>query len=191
MADDQTFRVVLILGLVAVMPFGIYHRVRSQATREPLDRRQEGWFILLTLRPIGIAGMAGLIAFVALPVAIRWLGVGVGVGAGALLIWTFRSLGKNITDTVVTRRHHELITTGPYHYVRHPFYLASALAFLANALVTANWFIGAAGALAMTLLFIRTSIEEEYLVRRFGDSYTGYMKSTGRFLPRLSGVVRS
>ena len=31
----------------------------------------------------------------------RWTGVVLFVMAGGLLIWTFRSLGKNLTDTVV------------------------------------------------------------------------------------------
>ena len=55
MADDQTFRLTLIRWLAAMLPVGIYHRVRSQASGEKLDRRQEGAFILLTLRPIGLA----------------------------------------------------------------------------------------------------------------------------------------
>ena len=67
MGDDQTFRIILALGMAAVLPFGIYHRVRAQATHEKLDRRQEGLFILLTLRPIGLAAMFGLVTFVANP----------------------------------------------------------------------------------------------------------------------------
>ena len=143
MGDDQTFRIILALGIAAFLPFGIYHRLRSQATGEKLDRRQEGLFILLTLRPIILAGMLGLLTFVAsparmawssvsLPEFLRWAGVGIGLLAGSLLVWTYRTLGTNITDTVVTRRHHTLVTTGPYRLVRHPFYVASALAFLAN-----------------------------------------------------------
>ena len=96
---------------------------------------------------------------VPLPVSLRWAGVGIGLVAGSLLVWTFRTLGTNITDTVVTRRDHKLVTTGPYRLVRHPFYVASALAFLANTLATANWFIGLMGALAMTLLVARTTTE--------------------------------
>ena len=197
MADDQTFRLILAFGMAAVVPFGLYHRIRSQATHEKLDRRQEGLVILVTLRPIALAGMAGLVAFLVnprvmtwsslpLPVSFRWIGVGTGVVAAAMLVWTFHSLGRNITDTVVTRQHHVLVTTGPYRFVRHPFYVASALAFLANALATANWFIALMGGLAMTLLVVRTAIEEEHLVRRFGEDYRWYMRQTGRFFPRLA-----
>ena len=200
MGDDRTFQILLALGMAAILPFGIYHRVRSQATGETLDRWQEGLFILLTLRPIGLAAMVGLLTFVVnpermawssvpLPVSLRWAGVGVGLVAGFLVVWTFRTLGTNITDTVVTRRDHRLVTTGPYRFVRHPFYAASALAFLANSLATANWFVGLMGALAMTLLVMRTTTEEEFLVKRFGHHYLRYMKQTGRFFPRLSSML--
>ena len=196
MQDDEIFRLVFAAGLIAVLPVGFYHRVRSQATREPLDRRQEGLFILLTLRPIGMAGMLGLLAFVVnprwmawssmpLPAAVRWCGVGIGIIGAALLVWTFRSLGNNITDTVVTRRHHTLVTTGPYRFIRHPFYVGGALAILANSLTAANWFIALAGGLGTALLVIRTTREEDYLARRFGHAYQEYVERTGRFVPKI------
>ena len=61
--------------------------------------------------------------------ALRWAGVAIGLPTVAIGSWTFRSLGRNITDTVVTRREHALITSGPYRYVRHPFHVTTALAF--------------------------------------------------------------
>jgi protein-S-isoprenylcysteine O-methyltransferase Ste14 len=198
MTDDQTFRAVLIVVLVLVLPIGIYHRLRSQATREKLDRRQEGLFILATLRPLGLVLWLGLIAWmidpdlmawssVSLPLWVRWTGVGVlAVGCG-LLVWTFRSLGKNLTDTVVTRQTHTLILNGPYRWVRHPFYDSAALLVLAMSLIVANWFFLIAGAVVFGLFVIRTRTEEENLVARFGDGYRDYMKRTGRFLPRLGG----
>lgn len=75
MGDDQTFRIVLLAGLLAFMPIGIYRRVRSQATGEKLDRRQEGRLILFTLRPLGIAMMIGIIAFVISPTSMAWSSV--------------------------------------------------------------------------------------------------------------------
>ena len=196
MADDQTFRLILALGMAAYLPVALYHRVRSQASGETLDRRQEGLFILLTLRPCGLAAMGGLVAFVLnpawmswaslpLPTAMRWAGVAVGLPTVAFGIWTFHSLGRNITDTVVTRRGHTLVTSGPYRYIRHPFYVTSALALAANALTAANWFIALTGFAALVLLVLRTATEEAKLVERFGDDYRSYMARTGRFFPRL------
>ena len=196
MGDDHTFRIILIAGFFVLIPILVYHRVRSQATREKLDRRQEGLFILFTLRPIGLAGMGGLIAYmvnppsmawasVPLPDWLRWAGVGIGLIGGSMLTWTLRSLGKNLTDTVVTRRAHALVRTGPYRWVRHPFYSSIALVFLANSLAAANWFLFLAGSLALTLLVIRTRREEANLIARFGQEYVEYMSRTGRFVPRF------
>jgi protein-S-isoprenylcysteine O-methyltransferase Ste14 len=193
---DQTFRIILIVGSLLLFPVAMYYRLRSQATRERLDRWQEGPVILFTLRPVGIASVLGLIAYminpsrmawssVPLPEWLRWAGVGVGVIAGGLLVWTFRSLGKNLTDTVVTRREHTLVTTGPYRWVRHPFYDSVALCVLANSLAAANWFLLLTGGLAFVLMMVRTRTEEEKLLARFGDSYRAYMERTGRFLPKI------
>ncbi len=196
MDHDQPFRIALIVGALILLPIAAYHRRKSQATGEKLDRRQEGRFILFTLRPVGAVAWLALIAFminpswmawssVPLPEWLRWAGVGVGVVTGGLLIWTLRSLGTNLTDTVVTRRSHTLVTTGPYRWVRHPFYDAAALAVLANSLAAANWFLLLSGSLSVLLIIVRTRTEEEKLLARFGDSYRVYMERTGPFLPRL------
>ncbi len=196
MEYEQTFRFILILGFAVIVPIGAYHRIKSQATGEKLDRRQEGIFILVTLRPIGIASMIGLVTYminpawmawssVALPSWLRWAGVVLGITGGLLLVVTFRTLGKNLTDTVVTRAEHTLVMRGPYRWVRHPFYLATALAVVANSLVTANWFLALTGGILFGLMVLRTRTEEEKLIERFGENYKKYMERTGRFLPRL------
>jgi protein-S-isoprenylcysteine O-methyltransferase Ste14 len=181
------------------IPVGIFHRLKSR-TGEKLDRRQEGLFILITLRLLGVASMIGLLLYLvyppsmrwaafALPVGWRWFGVALALAGGALAVWTLRNLGKNLTDTVVTRTEHTLITFGPYHWVRHPFYLAAALLVLGNSLATANGFILVAGGLTVLLLAIRTRKEEQNLMARFGDQYRSYMQHTGRFFPRFHKPV--
>ena len=195
MNPDTPFRLAMIAGAAIVLPIAATYRIRSQRTREPLDRRQEGLFILLTLRPAGLAMAVGLLAYMVdpssmawasmpVPVWARWSGVGLGFLAGALWIWTFQALGPNLTDTVVTRRVHTLVTNGPYRWVRHPLYTATALLVVGNSLAAANWFLLAAGTVVFTTMIIRTKREEAFLVARFGDSYREYMARTGRFLPR-------
>ena len=57
MERDLTFPVILLITLVAFLLIGIYHRLKSQATRERLDRRQEGVSILLSLTRISDLAM--------------------------------------------------------------------------------------------------------------------------------------
>jgi len=193
---DDTFQTILLISFVVVLPIALYYRIKSQATREKLDRRQEGLFILATLRPVGLLLWVGIFAYtinpermawsaVPLPDRLRWSGVGVLGVAAALLVWTLHSLGPNLTDTVVTRQAHTLVTRGPYRWVRHPFYDSAGLMVLGVALMAANWFLMLGGLVFMILIVIRTRTEEDKLVARFGDSYRTYMMQTGRFLPRV------
>jgi len=195
MNDDQLFRLILFAGFVILLPIGIYHRLKSR-TGEKLDRTQEGFFILISLRLCGITGMMGVLIYLInpawmawaampLPTWLRWTGMGFGVISGLLFIWTLRNLGKNLTDTVVTRQHHTLVTTGPYRWIRHPFYTSAALMIPASFLLSANWFFLAIGIAVFLLLAIRTRKEEANLIARFGDEYRNYMRRTGRFVPRL------
>lgn len=195
-ADDHIFRIILVVGFLIIIPITAYHRVKSH-TGEKLDRKQEGLLVLLTLRPIGVAGMIGLIAYMidpawmawssfAIPISVRWIGVGLGLVAGSLLTWTLRGLGKNLTDTVVTRKEHTLVRSGPYRWIRHPFYTSVTLAVFANAIVASNWFLFLVGVLFCTLIAVRTRKEEEKLLLRFGDEYRKYMNRTGRFLPKFN-----
>ena len=194
MVLDDTFQRILRISFIVVLPIALYYRVKSQATREKLDRRQEGLFILATLRPVGLLLWVGIIAYtinpqrmawsaVPLPDWMRWSGVAVLCVAAALLVWTLHSLGPNLTDTVVTRQAHTLVTLGPYRWVRHPFYDSAILMLLSISLMTANWFFLLGACVFVILIGIRTRTEEANLVARFGDNYRNYMAQTGRFLP--------
>ena len=195
MSEDRIFRLILVVGLAVLLPIGIWHRVKAHSG-EKLDRLQEGLFILITLRLCGLAAITALIAYlinpasmgwatVPLPAWARWMGIGFAAGGAVLLTWTFRNLGRNLTDTVVTRKAATLVTTGPYRWVRHPFYLSVALVVLANSLLAANWFLFTTGVAVVVLQVIRTRKEEHNLIAKFGDDYRTYMGQTGRFLPRL------
>lgn len=184
-------------GMLIVVPVLRYFRIRARAAKDQLNRRTEGAFILYTLRPCAMAAFLGLLAYVInpdwmswssvnLPLWIRWVGVAGAATSAVLLFTVLFSLGKNLTDTVVTRAHHTLVTTGPYRWIRHPFYTAYGLGLASYAVVTANWFLALIGFLTMILVIMRTSIEEQKLIERFGDHYANYMHRTGRFFPRLT-----
>lgn len=196
MNDDSTFRLMLILGSAAFMPFGLYHRIRAH-TGEKIDRWQEGAVILFGLRLTALVMFASCIAWMIdprllawsampLPAWLRWTGFVLAMCSGVLWVWTVHTLGKNLTDTVVTRKDHTLVTSGPYRWVRHPFYTACFIGLVGGSLAIANWLYLVLGGLAAGFLVARTRIEEEKLVERFGDDYRDFTRRTGRFFPRLT-----
>ena len=198
MTNESVFRSIVIMNIALTLPIGLYYRIRSQATREKLARREEGIFIMIGLRLCGLLAWIALTAYLinpawmawsslALPPWLRWIGAFLGLFAvPPLLFWTFRSLGKNLTDTVVTRREHTLVTHGPYRWVRHPFYDVVFLWGLSLSLLTANWLMALLGFSAFTMMVLRTRIEEKKLIERFGAQYRTYMERTGRFFPHVT-----
>lgn len=195
MTDAAVFRWVIAATFVAVVGITAPHRWKAR-TSEKLDRKKEGAFILATLRPVAGALYASIIAYVSnpasmawsqvtLPLGLRWCGAGFCALCVVLLLWTLPTLGTNLTDTVVTRERHTLVTRGPYRWIRHPFYVSIALVAIGASLLAANWFMLASGAVAFVLLAVRSRVEEEQLAARFGDPYREYQQRTGKFLPKF------
>jgi protein-S-isoprenylcysteine O-methyltransferase Ste14 len=81
-----------------------------------------------------------------------------------------------------------VMARGPYRLVRHPFYASYFLYWLAGALAVREvWLIPAFAAVAA--LYVMAAVTEERKFARSGasEAYRAYRRSTGMFLPRLSG----
>lgn len=191
------FRAALgMIILLTVLVTG-FHRYKAAQSGEKISRREEGYLFAVVLRSTGLvlffATFAYLIApasiqwaMISIPIPVRWAGAIAGLFSSVLMYWTLSSLGKNLTDTVVTRIDATLVTHGPYRWVRHPFYVTTALVMVSVTLLTANWLIGLGCIVVLSMLAIRTPKEEQVLIERFGQKYLDYMKVTGRFFPRVA-----
>jgi len=130
---------------------------------------QSGWHGLRCRFPTGFAGSASAL-----------------IVTGALVVtWGQQALGKNFTDTVVTRKEHTLVTNGPYRWVRNPLYSSYFVIVTGTTLLMSNWYPAVVGAGVLALVVIRTRKEEANLIERFGDDYRDYMQRVGRFFPRI------
>jgi protein-S-isoprenylcysteine O-methyltransferase Ste14 len=107
-----------------------------------------------------------------------------------LTCWLFaaskRALGRNWSIVARTRSEHQLVTWGPFAYLRHPIYAALFLWLVAMAVAFGHhaglipgiplYWIG-------TILRIR---EEERLLRaQFGADYDAYAARVKRFVPGI------
>ncbi len=111
-------------------------------------------------------------------------GIAVMLGGVTLRWYSVRTLGRFFSRSVAIQKGHEVVTTGPYRFIRHPSYTGTLLTLIGIGLVTDNWLslllITAGGFAAYTY---RISREERTLVRALGGSYRDYMARTKRFIP--------
>lgn len=196
MPAELPFRIALAVVLLLTMSVTLYHRRQAAASGEKISHREEGYGFAIVLRLAGLGLWISTFGYlfypgwiqrtsISCPDWIRWAGVVSGGLCSLLMYWTLSSLGKNLTDTVVTRAAATLVTHGPYRWVRHPFYVTAALLMASVTFLTANGLIGLSSLLVLSLLALRTPHEERLLIDRFGRKYEDYMARTGRFFPRL------
>jgi protein-S-isoprenylcysteine O-methyltransferase Ste14 len=102
----------------------------------------------------------------------------------ALRWWSFRSLGRYFTFTVMTSLDQPVITSGPYRWLRHPSYAGILLIIAGIGLAYGNWLSLTAlvGALLVGLVY-RIRIEESALASELGSAYTTYASSRKRLIP--------
>ncbi len=190
-------RGVLLLEMLVLLAVGLYHRIRSLQSKEALDRTQEGWGILIGLRLTGLLVIAANVAWIrdahaldwaaiAAPLWLRWVGTAGFAVSVAWLWWMFHSLGRNLTDTVVTRATAQFVCHGPYRYVRNPMYVGVFFAGISLGLAEGNWLVPLGACVVFAFMAVRTSIEEKFLIARFGEQYRDYMRRVGRFWPLFS-----
>lgn len=84
---------------------------------------------------------------------------------------------------------HELFRRGPalgglYRWIRHPQYLALALAGLGLAILWPRFLTILLWTVMVGLYYLLSRDEERRMVKQFGDRYSEYMARTGMFLPR-------
>jgi protein-S-isoprenylcysteine O-methyltransferase Ste14 len=109
------------------------------------------------------------------------------VVAGLVIrISSILTLRKQFTYTITQVEQHELIEKGLYRFIRHPGYLGQLLIFLGITVALSNW-------LSVLLMIIpvisgyiyRIHIEEQFMIKQFGDTYLSYREKTKRLIPRI------
>jgi isoprenylcysteine carboxyl methyltransferase (ICMT) family protein YpbQ len=99
----------------------------------------------------------------------------------AFAIWARIHLGKNWSGTPSIKEGHELITSGPYRFVRHPIYTGMLVALIGSALVNG---IDLIILLIFCVVFmLRIPVEERYMMQLFPDQYPEYKKRTKALIP--------
>lgn len=99
----------------------------------------------------------------------------------SLAIWARLYLGRNWGMPMSVKENAELVTTGPYAYIRNPIYAGIVLAALGSALI--DWWWAVFLACAVAYFVYSAKVEERILLREFPDSYPAYKARTKSLIP--------
>jgi protein-S-isoprenylcysteine O-methyltransferase Ste14 len=110
---------------------------------------------------------------------IGWLGL------AAALLFAWWALASNTyasqTVRIQSDRGHQVVTAGPYRFIRHPMYVGVILSVISIPLILKSWWALIPAALIVILFFIRTGLEDRTLKQKL----TGYTEYAERVRYRL------
>lgn len=110
----------------------------------------------------------------------------IGPPSVALVWMAARHLDKQWRFEAALSEDHELITTGPYGWIRNPIYTSMLGMLLATGLAKSWWPLTVAGVVFYAIgTEIRVKAEEGLLASRFGEQYTRYKAMTKAYVPFL------
>lgn len=117
--------------------------------------------------------------------ALRWAAA---VGAIACLLLTLQCwarMGRAWRMDVRSDQTPDLITDGLFARVRHPIYALSILLMLCSAVIVPTLPMGLVAAVHVALMLVKARNEERFLRATLGETYAGYCRQTGRFVPHF------
>ena len=171
----------------------------ASATRAKRDAtRQSSWQSAVAIRVVVVLAA---ILLVRLPAAQRLLrgsrevlsfsnptagtiGALLSVAGVAVAVWARKCLGTNWSPRPSVKVGHELVTSGPYRWVRHPIYTGMLLAVLGTALDTG--ILGLVIFLGVCLyLVLRIPVEEGLMLGLFPEQYARYREQTKALIPHV------
>jgi len=113
---------------------------------------------------------------------LQGIGLAVFVLGLALAIWARVYLGRNWGMPMSQKEDPELVTTGPYHRVRHPIYSGIVLAMIGTTIAVSLYWLVAVLLLGSYFLYSAV-VEERNMAHLFPGTYPQYKRSTKMLVP--------
>lgn len=114
-----------------------------------------------------------------------WTGFVLAASGLLFSVWARLHLGSNWSRAVTIKQDHELITSGPYAFVRHPIYTGLLTGLIGSALALDKWRGIVAIALVFLVLWYKLRLEEKWMHSQFGEAYDAYAKQVAVLFPYL------
>jgi protein-S-isoprenylcysteine O-methyltransferase Ste14 len=110
------------------------------------------------------------------------VGVALLLAGLGVAVWARVHLGRNWGMPMTEKAEPELVTSGPYRFVRHPIYSGILLGLLGTALATDLYLLVAFG-VAFAYFLYSATVEERLLAKAFPEAYPRYRAHTKMLIP--------
>ena len=167
------------LGLAwvaSVNPAVINARGRRSNDVEAFDRRFHRIMPLLVFGGLVVGGLDHRFGWSMMPLLLQISGLVLLVPALLLSVWVLLT-NAYAARVVRIQEGHQVVTTGPYRYVRHPMYSGTLLAWIAGALSLGSWWMLIVSFMGILLFVWRTGMEDDTLLEKLGG-YAAYAETT-------------
>jgi protein-S-isoprenylcysteine O-methyltransferase Ste14 len=179
----------VLFGIFAVGEYVV--RVRSRLNRS--GRRTDRWTLLVVAGAVVVGAGGGLVVanWGAVEIGTAdWplFGVGLALMAAGIALrqWAILTLGRFFTIDVRVHADQQVVTQGPYRWVRHPAYTGIIVFFIGTGLALTNWAsLALLAVLPTAALVVRIRAEEAALFAALGDPYRAYAATHRRLFPGI------
>lgn len=143
-----------------------------------------------------LVNVASVYASVVLSFFVRWMGwgeinmlaqsIGVAMMVSGIVLraWAIYVLGRHFSVRVAIQVEHQLVTNGPYRWLRHPAYTGTLLTLMGLPVALGSAPMAAVvGILFVAAHVYRIRVEEAAMFEKFGDVYREYCSRTWRLFP--------
>ncbi|WP_233189603.1 isoprenylcysteine carboxylmethyltransferase family protein [Sporosarcina sp. P7] len=113
---------------------------------------------------------------------IGWIGVVLCFGGLLLFVYSLISFGKSFRVGIDEENPGSLITTGAFSISRNPIYTAFGMVLLGEFLIYPNWIVLVYLILGFWLFNRQVRLEEQSLVKIYGEAYTKYCQNVRRYI---------
>lgn len=179
--------VFVIAVLVWVVFEAVMRTVQRLRTTEPSDDRS--YFVLLpciagSVIAAEVLGRRGGLPWPGGPDWPFVAGIVLIIAGIGLRAWSIASLGRFFQYRITVQSGHQVVTKGPYRYVRHPSYTGVALVLAGIALACDDvWALLVVAVLGGLGLYVRIRAEEQQLTKALGEEYERFAAGRKRLVP--------
>lgn len=159
------FLLVIIVWAVRNAPEVLEERTRMASNVKDWDKILMSLYTLMLIALLVVAALdAGRFRSTEMPIAFQVAGIFGLILCGIWLFWVTK------TNAYLSRfariqgdRGQQVVTTGPYRFVRHPMYAILMPFFVCVALILGSWWAFVPVAIMIVLFVIRTALEDQML----------------------------